>query len=179
MEAAAGAVRGALTKVAKVAKPKGPPGASRAPTAYLLFGKAHRAANGKVPFAEIGAAWKALGESEKASYEAQARKEKASFVPSRAPAATVDEAVLETPITVKLKDEAALDALAKKAADAVLREFMLELVNRADAGDESVEKVTKVGSFVAKLKETKKPLKNPVVSIEFTPALFMRPKSAD
>lgn len=170
MELAVSAIKSALSKAALKPKAPAPP---RAPSAFLLFGKAQRAAapaGTKVSFTEIGQAWKALPEAQKAVYQAQASEAKAKLPAFVAPS---DEPELEMPMTLKIKDDAALNTLAKKIAEEALKDFMKDLVSRADAGEGFPEKVTKVGSFVAKLDLTSKKAAKPVL-IEFAPSPTLR-----
>ena len=172
MEGTSAAIRSVLSKVlkAKVA------GASRSPNPFVLFGKAQRQAKGKVSFQEIGAAWKAMGSAEKAVYESQAQQAKENFLPVAPAEAASEEA--SWPKTIKLKDEAALDALAKKVAEEAVKQFMQQLVLQANASDGSPQKIPKVGRIVAALKEPDgktKSLKSPPVVIEFAPSTKLFP----
>ena len=166
-------IRSALTKAGSakkvsLAKPR---------SAYILFGDAYRKRNDKADktpsFTEIAAAWKALPAKGKEPYIAQAQTEKNNFVIPSAPDDTPTSSVY--PLTIKLKNEAQLDALVKKVAEDTIRQFMQELVTRADAGAE-IEKIPKVGSIVAKIKESKPILKHPHVIVEYSPSTTMRPK---
>ena len=166
-------IRSALTKAGSakkvsLAKPR---------SAYILFGDAYRKRNDKADktpsFTEIAAAWKALPANGKAPYEAQAQTEKNNFVIPSAPDDTPTSSVY--PLTIKLKNEEQLDALVKKVAEETIRQFLQELVTRADAGTE-IEKIPKVGSIVAKIKESKPILKHPHVIVEYSPSTTMRPK---
>lgn len=173
MECTHQVIRSALTKAGSakkvsLAKPR---------SAYILFGDAYRKRNDqadKTPsFTEIAAAWKALPAKGKEPYEAQAQTEKNNFVIPSAPDDAPTSSVY--PLTIKLKNEAQLDALVKKVAEDTIRQFMQELVTRADAGAE-IEKIPKVGSIVAKIKESKPILKHPHVIVEYSPSTTMRPK---
>ena len=173
MECTHQVIRSALTKAGSAKKVS----FARPPSAYLLFGDAYRKRNdkaGKTPsFTEIAAAWKALPSSGKATYITQAQTEKKSFVVPSAPDDAPTSSVY--PLTIKLKNEEQLDALVKKVAEETIRQFLQELVTRADAGTE-VEKIPKVGNIVAKIKESKPILKHPHVIVEYLPSKTMRPK---
>ena len=115
--------------------------------------------------AQIAQAWKTLPDANKATYEAQAEKAKADFQPVHTPVAPF-------PTAIKLKDEAALDALVKKVSEDAIRDLGMELLSKAEAEDLSPLRIPKVGSF-AVVPSMKKGASFEVV---FKPSVALKPQ---
>ena len=133
--------RRALLKAMLTPKVRAP----RAPTPYIIFGKAHRenAGDRKVSLSEIATAWKLLGDAEKQPYIDQAEVAKQTLLKD----APAEDSATAPALTgeIKLKSDAAFDALVKKVSAEVVADFFQDLVTRVD--EKETIKLPKIGTL--------------------------------
>lgn len=155
--AARAAARAVLAKAIKAPKAARAP---RAPSAYNLFvadkSKSPEFAGRSMSeiMKSLGSRWQQAPEFEKAPYKTEAATKKAAL-----PAQPTPDAAAFSPGNIRLKDEAALEALVAKVADAAVKGMMSELQCAAAGTEEKVFDLPKgVGTVRVAVRDRKKPI---------------------